>query len=55
MKQTIINRIKEPSTWTAVSVICIFFGVPAGVPELLQQVVVGVAGLAGVLLPENKG
>lgn len=55
MKNIILNRIKEPSTWTAISVLCLFFGVPAGVPELVQQIAVAGAGVVGILLPESKG
>lgn len=55
MKNLILNRIKEPSTWTAISVLCMFFGVPPGVPEFVQQIAVAGAGLVGILLPENGG
>jgi hypothetical protein len=50
--QYILKRIREPSTWVALSVLGAFFGMPAGTPELVQQVVVGVAGLIGVFVPE---
>lgn len=55
MKAFFLSRAKEPSTWVAFSVLGAFFGMPPGTPELLQQVVVGVAGLIGVLASENKG
>ena len=54
MKAFFLNRAKEPSTWVALSVLGAFFGLPPGTPELLQQVVVGVAGLIGVFAPEAK-
>ena len=55
MKNYIIARIREPSTWAALSVLGAFFGMPPGTPELLQQVAVGIAGLVAVLAPESKG
>lgn len=53
--QTILKRFREPSTWAGISVLVSFFGVPPGTLELVQQVVVGVAGLIAIAAPENKG
>ena len=50
--KNILNRIKEPSTWAGLGLLVSFFGVPAGTLELVQQVVVGVAGLIAIAAPE---
>lgn len=55
MQAFIINRIKEPSTWVAISAIAALFGAPVGSVDAVHQIVAGVAALAGVLLPENRG
>lgn len=55
MKAFFLNRVREPSTWVALSVLGAFFGMPPGTPEIIQQIAVGVAGLIGVLAPEAKG
>lgn len=49
----IINRIKEPSTWTALGAIAVLFGVPAGTVDAVHMIAGGVAALLGVLLPEK--
>lgn len=48
-----LNRLREPSTWAAISALGVLFGVPAGTVDLVTQVVVGVAGLAGVVLKDK--
>lgn len=53
MNRAILNRIKEPSTWAGLSVLAALVGVPPGTFELLSQVVMGVAGLAAIALPES--
>jgi len=50
----ILDRIREPSTWTALGVIGTLAGLPPGTLDLVHQVVLGVVGLAGILLPEQK-
>lgn len=52
--QAIIKRLKEPSTWAGISVLVSFFGVPPGATELVQQIVVGVAGLIAIAATEKK-
>jgi hypothetical protein len=54
MKNFILARLKEPSTWSALSVIGVMVGMPPGTMDLLQQIVLGGIGLAGVFLPESK-
>lgn len=51
----IINRFKEPSTWSGLAAIAMSlgWGVPPGIMEAVTQIGVGLAGLAGVLLSEK--
>lgn len=54
MRTFIVNRIKEPSTWVALSAIAALFGAPPGSVDAVHQIVAGVAALVGVLMPEGK-
>ncbi len=54
MRQAIISRFKEPSSWAALSALGVLFGAPPGVIDLVVQVGVGVAGLLAIALPEKK-
>lgn len=45
-------RLREPSSLAGVAVLVSLFGVPAGVPELVAELVAGLAGLAAVLIPD---
>lgn len=49
---TLASRLREPSSMAGLAVLAALFGVPAGVPELVAQVVAGAAGLAAMFLPE---
>ena len=49
----IIGRLSEPSTWASLAALLSLFGVPIGAPEVVTQVGVAVAGIAGVLLQEK--
>lgn len=54
---SVLQRIKEPSTWAGLAVLLAVLGVPALHVELLGQAVNGLAALAGavaVFLPESK-
>ena len=51
--QYLINRLREPSTWSGFGLLASMFGVPAGTFGLVQQVVMGAAGLASVLCAER--
>lgn len=51
----IFARIKEPSTWAGLGMFAALFGVPTSTFGLIQQIAMGVAGLAAVVMPENKG
>lgn len=50
---TILDRIKEPSTWAGLSVLGLVFGLPPGTIELIGQVLGGAAGLAAIVLKEK--
>jgi hypothetical protein len=49
-------RLTEPSTWAGLSALAVLFGLPVAPNTigLVQQAVVGVAGVVAVLLPEKK-
>lgn len=47
------NRLREPSTYAGLAVIGALVGAPAGALDLVGQVVVGVAGLLAMFLPER--
>lgn len=49
----VLKRLREPSTMAGISALAVLFGVPPGTLELVTQVVVGVAGLAAIVLPEQ--
>lgn len=51
----IIDRLKEPSTWSGIAAMAVAFGIgfPPGTFEAITQIGVGIAGLAGVVLREK--
>ncbi len=53
MKSYILARIKEPSTWTALGAIGFMFGLPPGTLDSVHAILVGVASLVGIFLPES--
>lgn len=50
-----LRRLKEPSTAAGVAVLAVALGAPAYMGEALGNVVVAVAGLAAILMPEHGG
>lgn len=50
----VINRLKEPSTWTALGVIGALMGLPVGTVDAVHAIAGGVLALLGVLLPEGN-
>jgi hypothetical protein len=50
----IIERIKEPSTWTALGAIGLLLGLPAGTVDAVHMLIGGAAALAGIFMPEGK-
>lgn len=49
----LLDRVKEPSTWTALAVLGTLVGMPPGTMEAAHQIAIGVAGIAGVVLAER--
>jgi hypothetical protein len=54
MRQLIINRIKEPSTWAGLAVLGTVFGLPPGTVDAVGMVLGGVASLVAIFAPERK-
>ncbi len=54
MKTYLINRLKEPSSWAAITAIGVLFGLPSEALNLVGQVGAGVAGLLAFALPEKS-
>lgn len=48
-----LNRLREPSTWAAISALGVVFGLPPGTVDLVAQVVVGVTGLTAIVLKDR--
>ncbi len=56
MKQYILDRAREPSTWRGAILFLTAIGVPIA-PQLAEAIVtagLGLAGLVGILTPDNK-
>jgi len=56
MKQYILERAKEPSTWRGAILFLTAIGVPIA-PQLADAIVtagLGLAGLIGILTPDRK-
>jgi hypothetical protein len=52
--QTILARLREPSTMAGLSVLGVLIGLPAGAVDVTLQAVTAVAAAAAVLMPERK-
>lgn len=53
MKTLFLQRIREPSTWAGIAALGAVLGLPAGTIDLVGQVVMGVGGLAAIVLREK--
>lgn len=55
MKNIILNRLREPSTWAGVASIAVSLGlgVPPGLIEAVGQTLAGVAGVLAVVMRER--
>lgn len=56
MKQYILDRVREPSTWRGAILFLTAIGVPIA-PQLAEAIVtagLGIAGLVGVLTPDRR-
>ncbi len=54
MKQQIIQRLREPSTWAGLSALGLVFGLPPDTIDAIGQLVGGLAAVAAIFLPESK-
>lgn len=54
MKDMILRRVREPSTWAGLAALGALFGLPADTIGLVGQVVMGAGGLAAMILAEKK-
>ena len=55
MKNAIIKRLREPSTWAGLAVLGTLLGLPPGTVEAAGQLLGGAAALAAILMSERKG
>jgi len=56
MRQYILDRAKEPSTWRGAILFLTAIGVPVA-PQMAEAIVtagLGIAGLVGVLTPDRR-
>jgi hypothetical protein len=56
MKQYILDRAREPSTWRGAILFLTAIGVPIA-PQLAEAIVtagLGIAGLVGILTPDSR-
>jgi hypothetical protein len=51
--QTLLNRLKEPSTWAGLASVAALMPVPGA--SAWQQIAGGIAALLAVGIPESKG
>ncbi len=54
MKQQIIQRLREPSTWAGLSALGLVLGLPPGTIDAIGQLVGGLAAVAAIFMPESK-
>jgi hypothetical protein len=56
MRQYILDRVREPSTWRGAILFLTAIGVPIA-PQLAEAIVtagLGIAGLVGILTPDRR-
>lgn len=51
----ILDRLREPTTWAGVSALGLVFGLPPGLIDAVAQVVMGVGGVAAIVMREKAG
>lgn len=54
MKDMILRRVREPSTWAGFAAIGALFGIPSEAINLVAQVAMGVGGLAAIVMSEKR-
>ena len=47
-----LNRLREPSTWAGIAALGALFGLPGDIIGMVGQVVMGMGGIAAVLLSD---
>lgn len=52
--RALVNRLKEPSSWSGFGLLFAAFGVPMGTYQLITQIGMGLAGLVAVAVPEGQ-
>jgi hypothetical protein len=52
--KSILNRLREPSTWAGLSVLGAVFGLPPGTIDAVGQIIGGGAALLAIFMPEGK-
>ncbi len=57
MKNYLLERMREPSTWRGLALLLTALGIPLapGVADALIAAGLGVAGLIGALVPDRRG
>lgn len=57
MKDYLLDRMREPSTWRGVVLLLTALGVPLapGVADAIIAAGLGVAGLIGAVVPDRRG
>ena len=48
----LLSRLREPSTWSGLSMLALLAGVPPSTFGLVQQVVMGLCGLVAVVVAD---
>ena len=51
----VLNRLREPSTWAAISTTALAFGAHDGNVQMAETAVVGATALIAVFMPEHAG
>lgn len=54
MKNIIIQRLREPSTWAGLSALGMLFGLPPGSIDAVGQIVGGAAAVVAIIASEKK-
>lgn len=53
LTRTIVNRLREPSSWSGFGLLFLALGVPVGTYQMISQAGIALAGLLAVAIPEK--
>lgn len=53
MKNSLLQRLREPSTWAGLSALGLLLGLPPGTIEGVGQIVGGIAAVVAIFLGEK--